>query len=627
MAQSTAKYMAQFSELVMQTDEKRKLCEEIQREIEPLMRSKLIVVDGEVSRLNELQTLLDQALQERKTLGSVKNLQEAGDELRKLRDLLSDVRWELADDLKDSLRRKREIQNQIISQYQTRIGEWPNLVRDLRDAILKAIRVRAPIRLDYIELRRLDSQVSQVQRAFDEGLYAGLEELLNQLDKSSVKEASYLKRIQDDMQEAQNFIRQADLLLLKSPLDSRSINHYTVLLRTASEPGSHGINIRDYCALVEQDRNEWLVILKKITEAIDRGLARDFHLSKSRAQEQPEAATPAVADGQTAGGQTRRVDLDIPEDSPFSSVPSQNLNDLLKDLGDMMYRIFMSDQMQSYIYETPCSLTITTNDLILPWELMSYKDKANSDTDKFLCLERPIARMPMGSYFPRRYRSSREKGKPNFLLIYADPKGNLPFAKKEVQRIHDSLKESWKDHVDIKIVSQEQATGRALNEALRKDTYDVIHFAGHAFFNEEDGDLSGLLLHADGNEKGKEEYFLAQKIRRLLDGRPLVFLNACESGFTANENEAQRAGLYLQKPAEGLASAFIYGGAVGCVGSIWPIYDEPAAEFAVHFYDNVLKGHMIGQAMRLARRKIKESYPNQITWAAYVLYGDPTYQL
>ena len=59
-----------------------------------------------------------------------------------------------------------------------------------------------------------------------------------------------------------------------------------------------------------------------------------------------------------------------------------------------MYRLFMPEQMRRYIADNPCSLTITTNDLELPWELMCYQ------RGRFLCLDRPVACMPMGGRFP-----------------------------------------------------------------------------------------------------------------------------------------------------------------------------------------------------------------------------------
>jgi CHAT domain-containing protein len=166
-----------------------------------------------------------------------------------------------------------------------------------------------------------------------------------------------------------------------------------------------------------------------------------------------------------------------------------------------------------------------------------------------------------------------------------------------------------------------EATGEELNRALLSGDHDVIHFAGHAHFNGKEPDLSGLLLH-------DQEVFLSQKIQRFVEGQPLVFLNACETGVTANESAGpQTVGEYFWEPAEGLASAFLYGGALGCVGSLWPVYDQPAAEFAVTFYNEVLEGQMVGEAMRLARRSIKQQYPDSITWASFVLYGDPTFQL
>jgi CHAT domain-containing protein len=80
---------------------------------------------------------------------------------------------------------------------------------------------------------------------------------------------------------------------------------------------------------------------------------------------------------------------------------------------------------------------------------------------------------------------------------------------------------------------------------------------------------------------------------------------------------------------EGLAAAFVYGGALGCIGSLWPVHDAPAHDLAIHFYKHVLRGEMIGEALRQARKAVKSKpeYARDITWASFVLYGDPTFRL
>jgi hypothetical protein len=662
MANTITEYVAQISEAVISVEQRRQLLAELRAELEPLARTKLIVVDGEVLQLNNLQQLLDMVLAEIDALRAAKELNETDEHMEKINDALSDVRWDLADNIKDVLSKKAKQQNEILrqqketnQQYAARLSEWPPLIALLRKELDKAAREQSPVRAEENEIMSLDGLVSTIWRDLAEGRHASLQEQLDSLDARRTKVTEWLKTIPEVTRKTIQFKRQADLLLLQAPLDARKLYRYTVLLRTASGSGSHGINIQEKCTLVEHDRKEMADVIDEITKAVNRGVTRDFQIRKSSNAPAdaapPPAATgdngdaasalasvPTTAAGTLAGGVAppagqeiaqpapapvaddplRRAEL-IPPTSPLGPLYPEGLNELVKKVGDFMYRIFMSHQLQDYLNASPCSLTITTNDLMLPWELMSYRDRNEPEVDKFLCLERPVARMPMGRYFPRHHRERPDTGM-RFLLVYADPNKNLRAAKREVDKIHDKLKAEWGSGVEIVKISEEEVTGRALNRVLREGNFNVIHFAGHAFFDKEDADLSGLLLH-------DEEQFLAQKVQRLLEGRPLVFLNACQSASTANEEEPQQIEEYMQGNAEGLASAFIYGGARGCVGSLWPIYDEPAADFAVHFYNNVVRGYMIGEALRLARRKIKEDYNDQITWAAYVLYGDPTLHL
>jgi hypothetical protein len=663
MPKTNLGYVAQVSEAVALVESRRKLIAELRAQIEPIARAKLIVVDGEVLQLGRLQQLLDTVLAEIDALRSATEPDQVATHVESMEVALSDVRWELADSIKDVLNKKAESQaeilrqqDEIIQQLRSRLNEWSPLMTALKLELDKAAREQAPVREELTEFGRIDGLLSTIQRELDEGKYPGLKEQLDGLDANRTTMTQWLKTIPEVTQKTIQFKRQADLLLLQAPLDGRKLYRYTVLLRTASDSGAHGINIQEKCALVELDRKEMAAVIGEITNAVNRGVTRSFQIGRTSdatvappaaaapGNGQADAAAPSVpspADAGPAGGDEgvvansadaaatpdsdslRKAELVIPPGSPLGPLYPESLNDLVKHVGDFMYRIFMSHQMQDYLNASPCSLTVTTNDLMLPWELMSYQDRNEPDVDKFLCLERPIARMPMGRYFPRHHREHPDDVL-RFLLIYADPyyaneKKRLKAAKHEVDKIEYELKAKWGKQVEIVKITEAEVTGRALNKVMREGNFKVIHFAGHAFFDKEDSDLSSLLL--DG-----EEQFLAQKVQRLLEGRPLVFLNACESGTTANEKEPQTIG-YMQEHAEGLASAFIYGGARGCVGSLWPIYDEPAADFAVHFYNNVVRGYMIGEALRLARRAIKLKHNDQITWAAYVLYGDPTLRL
>ena len=70
-----------------------------------------------------------------------------------------------------------------------------------------------------------------------------------------------------------------------------------------------------------------------------------------------------------------------------------------------------------------------------------------------------------------------------------------------------------------------------------------------------------------------------------------------------------------------------YGGALACIGTLWPVIDNVAADFAVAFYGQVLEGQPLGEAMRAARKITAEQHQADPSWASFVLYGDPSFSL
>jgi ribosomal protein L40E len=283
-------------------------------------------------------------------------------------------------------------------------------------------------------------------------------------------------------------------------------------------------------------------------------------------------------------------------------LPEHEALDSLSELGDLMYRLFLPTAIQKHLRGEDTPVLIASNDLELPWELM-YVD------DDFLCLRVPIGRMPMLRDFPRRNDYTRED-KLRFLLI-GNPTGDLPATEEEVKSIARRLS---KQQAEVEMWLGDEVTGLKLHRALASGRYDVIHYSGHAYFNLQNPDESGLLLAG-------QNVFIAQTIQRTLRGRPLILLNACESGREMMQDGEVS---YTASETEGLASSFIRGGALGILGTLWPIFDEGAAEFAATFYDGLLSRKALGEAVRLARLTLRESHPHDVTWASFVLYGDPT---
>jgi CHAT domain-containing protein len=95
----------------------------------------------------------------------------------------------------------------------------------------------------------------------------------------------------------------------------------------------------------------------------------------------------------------------------------------------------------------------------------------------------------------------------------------------------------------------------------------------------------------------------------------LVVLSACETG-------AGRTALggYI----EGLASAFLSGGARTVIGACWPVHDRAGAVFVERLYDSIFRPEVVsvGRAVTLAQRAVQdqEALRHPYFWAPFVAY-------
>jgi len=287
--------------------------------------------------------------------------------------------------------------------------------------------------------------------------------------------------------------------------------------------------------------------------------------------------------------------------------------DDLQDIAQHLYDLSIPEEIQANLEQInmPLQLIIDENLLGYFWELMH-------DGQNFLCLK-PIGRKIASKEFFVPDVNTELRDNLNFLIIVdpkdKDPQYALPNAQIEGRRIQKLLK-GFKN-VNSKLLIGKDANRNAVLEELEKGIYDFIHFAGHASFNTEEPQDSGILL--------ADDLLYAHEILDTIQQRPpiLAFINACESSKTS----LPQGDVSFEGDIYGLASAFLQGG-VFYIGALWPVHDDVAIQTAVSFYERLLSEQTIGTALMNAKQEIRNKYGNaEIGWLTYILYGDPTLYL
>ncbi|MGY1636877.1 CHAT domain-containing protein [Geodermatophilus sp. SYSU D00742] len=582
-----------LARLVGLAERRRTTRDELRTRVEPLRRGGIVPVAGELQLLERLDQHLAaaRAAFDRIAHGG----EDAARSVAEVDEQLTAVDWRLAEDVLAGLHEREQAHHTTGRSMQLQVDNWLAELARLKALLEEASRLDALVAGEHAEHLVLDSKVREAARAVGEGLFVAAATPLHQLAtrRMPVQESPSEPPVERELRTPQQLEDAVESALARAR--ELSVHTELVLLRT-SPADAQDI---DYVAILRVPRGATHTVSVRATRRLSRD---DF--------EHMQALTARIG---TAEGTRRARHIAPAALAGSQALPDTSTHDVRRELctlGDLMYRLVIPRSVQEDLKEHVGQVTITTNEQELPWELMRRNDE-------HLAVRCPVARMPLGWTMPRLGRARGEGRKLRFLLWYSDPVGNLPGARVEVDTIRAGLERDWQGRIEVDVVGPDRATSWLLNETLIAGEYDVVHYAGHAAFDDDRPERSGLLLKQD-------VLFPADKIERLLTGQPLVFLNACESSKAANEPDVPS---YLGHQSEGLASAFLYGGAVACVGSRWPVYDRSAGEFAVDLYKYLLQGNKVGEALRLAREDWYREHGDEITWATYALYGDPGFHI
>jgi len=155
----------------------------------------------------------------------------------------------------------------------------------------------------------------------------------------------------------------------------------------------------------------------------------------------------------------------------------------------------------------------------------------------------------------------------------------------------------------LRVVRKSPRDGDELRRLLREG-FDVVHFAGHTGRTDDGG--RGWTL-------GSGETVAPAELMSTSGAPMLVFANACSSGAESGGGLAESA------------RAMMLAGAGAYLCTLAELHDSGSASFSGAFYRALVRGETLGDALTAARSALLGSHP--LTWANYVLYGDPTARL
>lgn len=282
----------------------------------------------------------------------------------------------------------------------------------------------------------------------------------------------------------------------------------------------------------------------------------------------------------------------------------------LRKIGQLFWDILLTEQVKKKLINTLSRDLILSLDeelVRVPWELIH-------DGENYLCLKFGLGRVVRTK---EAVPAVEYRGSSNILkmLILANPTDDLKSAYTEGVLIKNQF-EKKRNFIQIDFKSNGIDT-MYVKKNLRD--YDIVHFAGHCDYELNDSGNIGWRLK-DGRFTAKDILALSESLTL----PNLVFSNACNSALAFEPSEFSD---YHEKTYS-LASAFLFSGVRHYIGSVWRLEDSAGLIFAKKFYEELIKGKTIGESLRLSRHELLKEYGStNISWASYILYGDPNFIL
>lgn len=235
-----------------------------------------------------------------------------------------------------------------------------------------------------------------------------------------------------------------------------------------------------------------------------------------------------------------------------------------------------------------------------------------------LALEVGVRRKLSSSAYGKGAFTRRTRGAgPLRILLVVDPKSDLPHACREADVLRRLMENFASEQLELTVLGgatyrkssgiEKAATLEHVMGALQRA--DVLHYCGHAYFNGDGPDASGLTL--------EDADLTAGEIGKLSVVPRVAVVNACEAGRIRGHIPGSESASF--------AGMFLRAGVVAYVGTLWPVQDDAASVFAKRLYHSLAVGLPLDEAVRRGRKQLYDEQRHD--WSNYVLYGDAEFVL
>ncbi|MBM4139870.1 MAG: CHAT domain-containing protein [Nitrospira sp.] len=282
----------------------------------------------------------------------------------------------------------------------------------------------------------------------------------------------------------------------------------------------------------------------------------------------------------------------------------------LKKVGSVIFSQLLPDEVKTNLRNsksTALFLKLDEHLIHIPWELCF--DGNDFLTTKFRTGRQILTAQTFQKKGQRPHINQDSKVK---MLIIVDPSETLKYAQEEAESLCSILDKST--NIDVELIGGQQATKMNLISELNGK--DIVHFIGHSFFDVRHPENSGWVL--------KNSILTPSEIIRMDLPPFMVFSNSCQA--TAAKNHLM--GYVYDEQSFGVGGGFLLSGVQNFIGPFWIVHDEDSVSFSSDFYKAFMAGSSLGEALHIAKENIiREKGWDNLLWASYVLYGDPTLRI